>query len=249
LISALLATLLSNTPAPPSCPCWLPALTLAGPALRVLYGLPWPAAGRPVFVSLNERAAPPPGGLAPARGPRLAAAHSGPVSPGRISAPRARGAAAGRGSPGARPAPHLSTFLACVPGSCSPTRRAVFSVERRVRGPTGPAAPPSKVLLPSPAWGREGGRVPLHGLHSDGPSPWGLREDVSSPRPLCARGAALVAHSYHPSWDKQESTNEASSLTHCVLASRARVRSVRVESVHSPKVIAQFETHCESIVY
>ncbi len=62
--------------------------------------------------------------------------------------------------------------------------------------------PPRSSCLPT-LWDG-GGRVPFPGLHSDGPSPWGLRGDVSSPRPSCARGAALVAHSYHPSWDKQE---------------------------------------------
>ncbi len=38
--------------------------------------------------------------------------------------------------------------------------------------------------------------------------------DVSLPRarPSCARGASLQAHSYHPSWDKQELSSEASSL-------------------------------------
>ena len=40
---------------------------------------------------------------------------------------------------------------------------------------------------------------------------------------LCARGALLSTHSYYPSWDKQESTNEASSGTHCLRVSPASV--------------------------
>jgi hypothetical protein len=216
----------ANTPAPPSCPCLALCTDPCRASSSCLVWPSWagPRAGPSSLRSTSAAAAP---RAAPARGPRLAATHSVRVGPGRISAPRAGGAAAGGGSPGARPAPHLSAPLACVPGSGSPTPRAVFRVELRARGPTGPAAPPSAVWLHFPAGGREGDVSPLPGLHSDGPLLWGLRGDVSFPSPSCARGTALVAHSYHPSWDKQVSTNEASlpdSL--CSQASVARPREI-----------------------
>jgi hypothetical protein len=91
LISALLAVLLANTPAPPSCPCWLSALTVAGPALRVRYGLLGPARG-------------------PARlrsAPRARGAAAGGPCPGAWPAPcryalRARGPGSDLRSAGAR---------------------------------------------------------------------------------------------------------------------------------------------------
>ncbi len=86
---------------------------------------------------------------------------------------------------------------------------ALLGVERRVRGPAGPAAPPSAGWQHPPLGDGDGrGTCPaLPGLYSVGPllPVWGRRGDVSLPRarPSCA--------SYHPSWDKQESSNEASS--------------------------------------
>jgi hypothetical protein len=60
-----------------------------------------------------------------------------------------------------------------------------------------------------------------------GLAPWGHMGGVSPPRahPPCAHGAALLAHIYHPSWDKQESSNEASSPDSlCVSVTRAQSR-------------------------
>ncbi len=104
-----------------------------------------------------------------------------------------------------------------IPGLCagsgSSPPRAVLRAERRARGPLGSLRRPSRDGCLPLQGGREGDVPPLSGPHSVGPSPWRRRGDVSLPRdrPLCARGAVLPTRSYRPSWDKQESTKEASS--------------------------------------
>ena len=130
-------------------------------------------AGRPVSAPLHERAAPPPGGLAPARGPRLAATHPGPVGQDPVLSPRARGAAAGDLRPGARAATRRSASRARGPGPGSPLLRPAPSTVRRARGPAGPAASAAAGSL-QPSLGDWRGTCPaLPGLRHAGPTPWG----------------------------------------------------------------------------
>ena len=175
-------------------------------------------------------------------------------------APRARGAAAGGPSPGARPAPRRSAPRARGPGSVlrstGARRRQRGALPRRAAratphpGSVGPGRLPRR-LDPTPPLGRcawaawpgctchllaatsglatGGGRVPpSRSLDHLARRRGRRRGDVSSPsaRPSRARGAALLALSYHPSWDKQESSNEASSpISLC--ASVARTSELR----------------------
>jgi hypothetical protein len=188
-------------------------------------------AGWPVFAPLHERAAQPPGGLSPARGPRLAATQSGLVGPGQISAPRARGAAAG-GPSDALPRCAARAPPLRFPGLCS---RALLLFEQSsassvVRvGPMGPLRRPSAVLMPSPLGDerRTCRRVPPPGAPLGWPVAVGTEGGRVLPSPFVYRGAALVAHSYHPSCDKQESTNEASSPDSlCASVARPRETSL-----------------------
>jgi hypothetical protein len=72
-----------------------------------------------------------------------------------------------------------------------------------------PLGPPRRLAATSRVrFGDGRGTCPtVQGLRQAGPSPRGeLRGDVSLPLAflLCYGGAILQAHSYHPSWDKQE---------------------------------------------
>jgi hypothetical protein len=85
-----------------------------------------------------------------------------------------------------------------------------------------PLGPPRR-LAATPVAGTGGGRVPpSRGCVRPARRRGGeLRGDVSLPLASLQGdgGAVLQAHSYHPSWDKQESSNEALlRRTHCVLA-------------------------------
>jgi hypothetical protein len=173
LLSALLATCLANTPAPPCCFAGPSALTLAGPVLRASPAFSGRPAGRPVSATLHERAAPPPGSLAPARGPLLAATHPGPVGPDPVLSPRARGAAAGDLRPGARAATRRSASRAHGPGSGSPLLRPAVSTVLRARGPAGPAAPAAVGSLQLSLGDGRGTCPALPGPRHAGPSPWG----------------------------------------------------------------------------
>ncbi len=121
-------------------------------------------------------------------------------------------------SPGARPVPRRPA-LGPWTGTGSPLLPLAISTVRRARGPAGPAAPARRNLC----CGDGRGKCPtLPGLRQAGPSPRGGAEGgVFLPLAflLCDGGAVLQAHSYHPSWDKQEPSNEALlRQTHCVPA-------------------------------
>ncbi len=120
--------------------------------------------------------------------------------------------------PGARAAPRRSA-LGPWTGTGSPLLPLAISTVRRARGPAGPAAPARRNPR---CWDGRGTCPALPGLRQACPSPWGeQRGDVSLPLAFlqCYGGVVLQAHSYHPSWDKQEQSNEALlRQTHCVPA-------------------------------
>jgi hypothetical protein len=116
-------------------------------------------------------------------------------------------------------APRHSESRARGVGSGSPLLRFALLTLRRAHDPAGLAAPLS--ARRNLRWGDGRGTCPaLPGLRHTGPSPWGAesrRGDVPPPLacPSCARGAALCAHSNHPSWVKQEPSNESSPASLC----------------------------------
>jgi hypothetical protein len=176
-----------------------------------------PARGPGLGSSLRGRAAPPLGSFAPARGPRPDATRSGPVGLGYDL----RSAGARRRRRGTF-APARGPRLAAPPPARGPARplRYFHSLLTMCGACVVPLGPPRR-LAATPVAGTGGGRVPpsrgsVRPARRCGVE---LRGDVSLP-PASLHGdggAVLQAHSYHPSWDKQESSNEAfiAGLTVC----------------------------------
>ncbi len=175
-----------------------------------------PRAGQSPFRSTSVRRRRRGGlGPPPAHGPRLAA-----------SLPCLRARAQPLGS-------SLRGRAAPPPGSFAPARGPRLAAPPSVRGlgrllcyfhtPSPlcgarvvPLGPPRR-LAATPVAGTGGGRVPP----SRGCVRGERRGDVSLPLAFLQRdgGAVLQAHSYHPSWDKQEPSNEVLlRRTHCVPA-------------------------------
>ena len=118
----------------------------------------WPSrsgpAGRPVSAPLRMRAAPRPGDMPPARGPRLFAPRPGPNGP-------------GPGSPSWRPGPRRlrtrtrsSSRRSGPVGHGSPHHVTSATCGART-GPAGPVAPPAGAGSRDPIWRGRGGDVIL----------------------------------------------------------------------------------------